>query len=61
MRAKITVLALPLLAFLAVLGGVAFDGLLCIRRELKSLHRNILPLDWMIENWPAGKRRYTVH
>ncbi|MDE0811445.1 MAG: hypothetical protein OSB69_19300 [Alphaproteobacteria bacterium] len=61
MRAKITVLALPLLALRAVLGGVTLDGLLRIHREYWSLHRNILPLDWMIENWSAGKRRYTVH
>jgi class 3 adenylate cyclase len=48
-RAKISILALALLALLAVVGGVALDGLSRVHGELKSLHRDILPLDTMIE------------
>ena len=48
-RAKISVLAFALLALLAVVGGIAMDGLLRVHGELKSLHRDILPLDTMIE------------
>jgi len=45
-RAKISVLAF---ALLAVVGGIALDGLSRVHGELKSLHRDILPLDTMIE------------
>ncbi len=48
-RAKISILAFALLALLAVLGGIAVDGLSRIHGELKSLHRDVLPLDTMIE------------
>jgi class 3 adenylate cyclase len=48
-RAKISVLAFALLALLAVVGGIALDGLSRIHGELKSLHRDVLPLDTMIE------------
>jgi hypothetical protein len=48
-RAKITVLAFALLALLAVVGGIALDGLSRVHGELRSLHRDILPLDTMIE------------
>lgn len=48
-RAKISILAFALLALLAVVGGIALDGLSRVHGELKSLHRDILPLDTMIE------------
>ncbi|MDG2286632.1 MAG: hypothetical protein P8N43_14075, partial [Alphaproteobacteria bacterium] len=48
-RTKISVLALALLALLAVVAGVALDGLSRVHGELRSLHRDILPLDAMIE------------
>jgi hypothetical protein len=48
-RAKITALALALLALLALVGGIAVDGLWRVQEELRSLHRDVIPLDTMIE------------
>lgn len=48
-RAKIALLATALLVLLAVVAGVALDGLWRVQHELRSLHRDVLPLDVMIE------------
>lgn len=49
-RVKISMLAAALLTLLAVVGGIAVDGLWRIHNELKSLHEQVLPLDIMLEN-----------
>ena len=49
-RAKISLLAAALLALLAMVGGVAIDGLSRVHGELKSLHEHVLPLDVMLED-----------
>jgi hypothetical protein len=49
-RSKISLLAAALLVLMAVVGGVALDGLTRVHDELKSLHVNILPLDVMLED-----------
>ena len=49
-RAKISFLAAAILALLVLVGGVAVDGLWRVQEELKSLYRDILPLDAMIES-----------
>jgi class 3 adenylate cyclase len=49
-RAKISLLSAALLALLAIVGGVAVDGLSRVHHELKSLHEHVLPLDVMLED-----------
>jgi hypothetical protein len=49
-RGKISMLAAALLALLAVVDGVAIDGLWRVHGELKSLHEYVLPLDVMMED-----------
>lgn len=49
-RAKIGSLAAALLVLLAIVSGVTLDGLWRVQHELRSLHRDVLPLDVMIED-----------